>query len=326
MAKFTFDLATMTISTPQHRVPTIKVDGKVWFRGNDCAWVLGYADAKDTIKHKVLPRWKLPLREIINGEVQEAGGVSPPPSKHNKNDLKAIWISQPGLLKLCASSGIVGEEFSIWIFEEVIPSIMATGQYSITPPADEPVKPSDNDLWNQQRLDGIELFKLKNASVKKLLACCVGGAHWANKYKIINGAINRAILDYDCKKEAFLKDNNLPQTASIPELLAFDGQLLRSMMERRYHTHILEHWGELQKMTDREMECCFNAIGKQMQEANKAGGYTVPLAKLLSVDEMKSKKKGLALARKRGLLPSVEVKVLGVGKPDKKQRTLMSFV
>lgn len=145
-------------------------------------------------------------------------------------------------------------------------------------------------------------------------------------YKIIHGAINRAILDYNCSKKVYLMDNRLPQTASIPDLLAFDGQLLRGMMERRYHAHIMENWGELQKMTEREMECCFNAIGKQMQDANRAGGYTVPREKLLSLDEVKSKKKGLAIARKRGLLPSADVKVLSLAGPQKKQRTLMSFV
>lgn len=323
MSKFTFDITSMTISTPQHRVPTVNVDGKVWFRGNDCAWVLGYVNAKDTIRYHVLPRWKLSLGEIL---VQGGAGAHPP-GKYNKNDLKATWISQPGLLKLCASSGIIGEEFSIWIFEEVIPSIMATGQYSINKSAGEPVaQPADSDLWNQKRLDGIELFKLKNESVKKLLACCVGGGQWASMYKIIHGAINRAILDYNCSKKVYLMDNRLPQTASIPDLLAFDGQLLRSMMERRYHAHIMENWGELQKMTEREMECCFNAIGKQMQDANRAGGYTVPREKLLSLDEVKSKKKGLAIARKRGLLPSADVKVLSLAGPQKKQRTLMSFV
>lgn len=300
-------------------------DGEIWFRGNDCASLIGYSDPNQAIRKNVDPDWIASLREVLNRVVAPRRD----PLEFNTNDLKAHWIAEAGLYALACSKqkNVIAKAFKKWVFGEVLPTIRKTGQYSVNPAGTEPAtQPSDDDLWNQKRLDGIELFKLKNACVKKLLACCVGGTRWAVKYKIINGAINRAILDYECSKKAFLMDNCLPQTASIPELLAFDGQLLRSMMERRYHTHILENWEELQKMSDREMECRFNAIGKQMQEANKAGGYTVPKEKLLTVEEMKSKRKGLANARKHGLLPSADVKALGNGGPKKKQRTLMSFV
>ena len=191
----------------------------------------------------------------------QGGAAREVPGKYNKNDMKATWISQPGLLKMCASSGLIGEEFSIWIFEEVIPSIMATGQYSVGAP--QPSQQAESGLWNQQRLDGIELFKLKNASLQKLLACCVGGAIWPDKFKIINGAINRAILDYNCSKGAFLLENNLPQTASIPELLAFDGQLLRGMMGEEVpglHQRQLERAAEDDRQGDGvQLQCCGEA-------------------------------------------------------------------
>ena len=51
-------------------------------------------------------------------------------------------------------------------------------------------------------------------------------------YKVISGAITRAILDYNDTKAEFLKHNQLPEHASIPDLLDFDGQPLRSTMER----------------------------------------------------------------------------------------------
>ena len=321
---FSFDEAQGIIQAGDREIPLILVGQHrdPWFRANDVAAFLGYTQPSVAISKHIKPgKNKKTLRELLPDVITEMERLA-------SEDKKQFWLSEPGLYRMVGHSHLpAAEAFQDWIYEEVLPAIRKTGQYSIDTGANEqPEQPSDIDLWNQKRLDGIELFKLKNASVKKLLACCVGGASWCNKYKIINGAINRAILDYNCSKKAFLMDNGLPQTVTIPEMLAFDGQLLRSMMERRYHTHIMENWEQLQKMTDREMECCFNAIGQQMQAANKAGGYTVPKEKLLSMGEVKSRKRGLAAARKQGLLPSADVKALSHAGSGKKQRTLIGFV
>ena len=145
-------------------------------------------------------------------------------------------------------------------------------------------------------------------------------------YKIINGAINRAILDYNCSKAAFITDNKLPTSATIPDLLAFDGQLLRSVMERAYHGHIMDNWKELQAMTSREMECRFNEVGKKLQEGNKLGGLTVPVEKLLTEEEMKAKKKSFVQARKRGLQASQGVScIMQEGCKKKAKQSVIRF-
>lgn len=96
-----------------------------------------------------------------------------PPASHNMNDFSAKWIIWSGLLELCTGSNMpLAKRFKKWICGEVLPAIMQTGSYSIYPARDQQNTPED---WNQERLDGIQLFKLKNASIKELIANCFAG-------------------------------------------------------------------------------------------------------------------------------------------------------
>lgn len=217
----------------------------------------------------------------------------------------------------------LAKKFKKWVYGEVLPTILRTGAYSAYK-AKAAAQASEADLWNQKRLDGIHLHKLKSACLQKLIACCAGGDNWQVLYKVVNGAIGRAILDYNDTKAGFFKRNQLPDHASIPDLLDYDGQLLRSTMERRYHTHMLDNWKELQAMTLDGLKSRFNELGAQMQEGNRVGGYTVIASKLLTLEDMTVKKKGFKVAVGRGLKPSH--RVLSLEQPYKKQKTLGAFM
>ncbi len=45
------------------------------------------------------------------------------------------------------------QDFQAWIYEEVIPSIRATGAYTVNRSAQQ----ASSEDWNQERLDGIHL-------------------------------------------------------------------------------------------------------------------------------------------------------------------------
>ena len=321
---FVFDRSNMSIVTPYQSVPTMKIGDDVWFCAKPCALVLGYKDPKKAIKTNVDEDWQMPLSQLLVQD-RNRGVFSAPPVPRTPNELAAKWIMWSGLLELCSESKMpLAKQFKKWVYGEVLPTILKTGSYSIYRER-AAAEASEGELWNQQRLDGIHCFKLKNASVKKLIACCAGGSQLQELYKVISGAINRAILDYNGTKDGFLKCNQLPEHASIPELLDFDGQLLRSTMERVYHTHILDNWKELQAMTSEELKSRFNDLGKKMQEGNRLGGYTVPKHKLFTEEQLAARRKGLAIAKKQGL--TISSKLLALSQPAaKKQKLLSAFV
>ena len=97
------------------KIRTIVEDGKTLFCGKDAALALGYKNpAKALLDHcKGVTKRSLPT----NGGTQELN-----------------FISEGDLCRLAAKSELPGaNEFESWIFDEVIPTILRTGTYSVTP-------------------------------------------------------------------------------------------------------------------------------------------------------------------------------------------------
>ncbi len=119
----------------------IKVVGTVenpWFCGKDFAELLDYIDCNDAIRSHVSLKNKKSLGEIINisGE-----GNLPSPLKLNKNDMKAIYITEPGVYQLIfKSKKQEAEQIQDWVFEEVLPSIRKTGSYQLNKQLEEKEK------------------------------------------------------------------------------------------------------------------------------------------------------------------------------------------
>lgn len=98
----------------QGQVRTIvDIDGNPLFCGKDVCEILGYANASDAIKQHckgVAKRYPL----------QTAGGVQ---------DIR--FLTEPDLYRLIVSSQLpAAQAFEAWIFEEVLPTIRKTGQYT----------------------------------------------------------------------------------------------------------------------------------------------------------------------------------------------------
>ncbi len=91
-------------------------DGRVMFCGTDIAKALGYADAAKAIKmHCKSDGWA--FYPVIDNKGREQN---------------ARFINEGNVYRLIIQSKLPNaEKFEKWVFEEVIPSIMKTGSYSV---------------------------------------------------------------------------------------------------------------------------------------------------------------------------------------------------
>lgn len=98
------------------KLRTIKLDGVVWFGAKDAAVSLGYSRPLNAVKaHCCLESLKrVPL---------------PDTRGHRQN---TYIIDQANLLRLITHSKLPeAQKFEAWIFEEVIPTVLSTGSYSV---------------------------------------------------------------------------------------------------------------------------------------------------------------------------------------------------
>lgn len=88
-------------------------DGKVLFCGKDVATALGYVRTADAIRNH--------CKGVVEMETPSNGGIQ-----------KMKFIPESDIYRLTFSSKLPNaEKFTDWITEEVIPSIMRTGSYSM---------------------------------------------------------------------------------------------------------------------------------------------------------------------------------------------------
>lgn len=98
------------------KIRTITEDGKTLFCGVDAANALGYKDTTNAIKRHCRGVAKRHLTDNL-GRTQEMN-----------------FITEGDLCRLAAKSELPGaSEFESWIFDEVIPTVLRTGTYSVVP-------------------------------------------------------------------------------------------------------------------------------------------------------------------------------------------------
>ena len=91
------------------------IDGKPV--ANDVAAVLGYTDPAKTISTKVFPQNKGVTKAVTPGGIQSV-----------------TVLEEAGIYQLIFSSKLKSaQKFQQWVFEEVLPSLRATGKYEIAP-------------------------------------------------------------------------------------------------------------------------------------------------------------------------------------------------
>jgi prophage antirepressor-like protein len=96
-------------------IRTMNVDGKTWFVGSDVAKALGYAKPANAIAQHC----RCTLKQGI-------------PHPQGNGTLMVNIISEGDLYRLVAHSELPSaEKFESWVFDEVLPTIRRTGQYSV---------------------------------------------------------------------------------------------------------------------------------------------------------------------------------------------------
>ena len=94
-----------------------------WFKGKDvAATILGYKKTEKAIQTHIYEEFKSSFLNLQGPPI--------PGGPCNQNDLKTIYINEPGLYQLLSKSKI-GKEFNIWLYSEVIPSIRKRGEYKV---------------------------------------------------------------------------------------------------------------------------------------------------------------------------------------------------
>lgn len=107
------------------KIRTIVEDGKTMFCGSDAASALGYASPDGAIRRHC--RYPLKQRVWVQTGMKADGNPA-------MRETEMTFITDGDLCRLAAKSELPGaNEFESWIFDEVIPSVLRTGTYSITP-------------------------------------------------------------------------------------------------------------------------------------------------------------------------------------------------
>lgn len=120
------------LSTSTHETSKVKVyehplfgkvrmfiqNGKTWFCGTDIATSLGYSNPRDAIVRHCKSHG------VVNHDVIDSMGRT--------QQMK--FISEGNIYRLTAKSQMPrADEFENWIFDEIVPSVVNTGRYSVQP-------------------------------------------------------------------------------------------------------------------------------------------------------------------------------------------------
>lgn len=102
----------------------VLINGKEYFPATDCAKMLGYADPHKAIKqHCREDGWA--NRPVVSKTTNQYGITT-------EQNVQKKYITEGNLYRLISHSKLpTAEKFEKWIFDEVIPSIRATGGYGI---------------------------------------------------------------------------------------------------------------------------------------------------------------------------------------------------
>lgn len=204
-------------------VRAVSQDGKVLFCGKDVAKSLGYADTAQAI------------RSHCKGVV-----ILTTPSPGGNQQTK--FITQTDVLRLIMSSTLPdAERFQDWVFEEVLPSVIATGSYSM--PKSEP-KPKSLPSVSATRIRAEyenvrqlkDLLNLSSSSVAALANKVADKYELATKVDYVPDESNgRGVL----KSATELLKSRRPgmKTNEFNNLMAKHGYLTKNTRMRKNGSH-----------------------------------------------------------------------------------------
>lgn len=306
MDDFKLDLDSRIIIARTGKIPILIVgEGKqCWFKANDVAIFLGYSNYQKAVTQNVKPHRMRKLSELLT----QGGPVRGGPSNPNKNDMESRYINESGLYQLTLRSKLpLADAFQDWVIDEVLPTIRQTGSYSVN------TETVVVDSWGQQRVDGIELHKLKNSALQDVLQGCLG--HDSRQiYATVNNLVNQVVLNFQCTSGKFKRDRDIPNYMSIPDFLDFHGQVTRCSTEMIFQKYLIDHKHELEAMSTAQVIEKLQRLARDMQQSNDRFGIGDLAEKLLDRKTANLRKKQLKLDRQANrITPSANISDLIAG-------------
>lgn len=145
----------VAVFQPETHLRIVTIDGQPWFVGKDVCDALAYANATDAMNRHckgVVKRYPL----------QTPGGTQ-----------EVRVIPQSDMLRLIVGSKLpAAEKFERWVFDEVIPSVLKTGTYTLPRPAE----PLQVVISNEQRY---QLYEALNRALAGCREFGSSGDQWA---------------------------------------------------------------------------------------------------------------------------------------------------
>jgi prophage antirepressor-like protein len=222
------------------------------------------------------------------GPINFMGPIPP-----NQNDLKSKWTSESGLFRLImrTDGNAWADEFQQWMEEQVLPSIRKTGSYSL-PGTATPTAAQLGD-WTGKRVEGKELFKLKNAALKELIQGCFGNS---KLFAICNNLVNQAVVGYTSTTKKYKQTKQLPNHMSIPDFLNRDGQVARCLAETAFRKYILDNAVQLRELNEGELVTKFEDMASNLRSGFMGVGMGDLEKGMLSLEDARKRKKAVAEA------------------------------
>lgn len=301
---FELDTINHTLRTSDCTISILVTNkGETFFHATEVAAFLGYAQPKVAVT-KVLKGKNVKILKDLLPELRY------PSSILNSGDKRQRYVNEPGLYRMIMQSNLpAAETFQDWVYEEVLPTLRRTGSYNIN----EPDKHVNATPWQQARVDGLEMSKLKNACLHNVISNLANkDADAAKLYAVTNAAVNRAVLDTDLTKAELFKSKGLPAYMSIPDFLDFDGHISRTYVETAILGHLRDNFDRLIKLPLQVIVDEIQALGKNCRRGNVATGYYVNLQdKMMSAAEARAAKNQLIKLRKKfKIQPSMPLNLL----------------
>ncbi|KAL3158930.1 hypothetical protein ABBQ32_011328 [Trebouxia sp. C0010 RCD-2024] len=212
------------------------------------------------------------------------------------DDSRARYVNEPGLYRLIARSKMEkAEYFQDWVYEVVLPSIRKTGSYS-TQAAAPAAK--QTDTWLDKRLEGKELMRLKNASLRELIAGAFGRSG-PKLYAITGNLINQAVLGFTETTTQFKKRQQLPRHFSIPDILDMQGQVTRCYAETCLQKFISDNLLRLRELAETDLIKEFTQHKLNLRQGFVSTGMGDLQSKLLTVAEAKKRKADVDVQKRK---------------------------
>lgn len=126
-------------------VRTVTINEKIYFAGNDVAKALGYSNVRDAISRH--------CKGVVKHDTPTSSGIQ-----------SMSYIPEGDIYRLIVKSKLPNaEKFETWVFDEVLPSIRKTGNYSL-----ESQKPQGKELLALAVLEAQKVIEEQTLQIEEM--------------------------------------------------------------------------------------------------------------------------------------------------------------